>query len=38
VELKKVNNVQLAMLDGALSLMAKQLKSTSVYFVMDETQ
>jgi len=35
---KKINNVQLAMPVMELSLMAKQLKSTSVCFVTDETQ
>jgi hypothetical protein len=35
---KKINNVQLAMTGMELSLMAKQLKSTSVCFVTDETQ
>jgi hypothetical protein len=38
VEKKKVNSVQLVMPVMELSLMAKQLKSTSAYFVMDETQ
>jgi len=37
VELKKVNNVRLAILDGVLSLMGKELKLTSAYFVSDET-
>jgi len=38
VEWKKVNNVRLVMLVGALSLMGKELKLTNAYFVMDETQ
>tara|TARA_R110002051_G_C8566591_1_gene475098 strand:+ start:708 stop:824 length:117 start_codon:yes stop_codon:yes gene_type:complete len=38
VEMKKVNFVQLVMPVGELSIMAQQLKSTSAYFVMDETQ
>jgi len=37
VEWKKVNNVQPAILVGALSLMGKELKLTSAYFVIDET-
>jgi len=38
VEKKKVLFVPLVMLAGGLSLMGIQLKSTSVCFVMDETQ
>jgi len=37
VDLKKVNNVQPVMLVGELSLMGKELKLTSAYFVIDET-
>jgi len=38
VEKKKEGFVPLAMPVMELSLMAQQLKSTSVYFVIDETQ
>jgi hypothetical protein len=38
VEKKKINSAQLVMQGGELSLMEIQLKSTSVYFVIDEVQ
>jgi len=38
VEKKKINSARLVMPDMELSLMEIQLKSTSVYFVIDETK
>tara|TARA_R110000824_G_scaffold81528_2_gene204913 strand:- start:1230 stop:1343 length:114 start_codon:yes stop_codon:yes gene_type:complete len=37
VGMKKESFVQLVMQDSGLSLMAKELKLTSAYFVIDET-